>query len=289
MQYWPSATSCVEFICDACSDPRDPPPPNLCLSLCHALNRPPGFNNPPNYAASPCTLLQCNVSRCARISTINKQVAAQFSQLQVSVQFICDASSQPNDPLSHPLSTTSGWKLMKENWTKPSQMRRMQQGTFNLSESSPLALEVLVSVIWISVINELQNDQFCHHYQLVGAGVSALAPILEMKTFLVLVSFASLASDLWHLGGTTCQMGEGPGEARKALYQVSSLPVVPKTLVNLIFRKAIDNFIEAPIEEIIKKLEKSGVVDKVGLTWKEINIFLIPQKLSYLSSNLCFR
>ena len=30
------------------------------------------------------------------------------------------------------------------------------------------------------------------------------------------------------------------------------------------FRKAIDNFIEAPIEEIIKKLEKSGVVDKVG-------------------------
>ena len=81
-------------------------------------------------------------------------------------------------------------------------------------------------------------------------------------------------------------MGEGPGQGRKVFCQVSSLPL---DLDKVDLRKAIDNFIEAPIEEIIKKLGKSGVVDKVGLTWKEINIFFIPQKLYYLSSNLCFR
>ena len=43
---------------------------------------------------------------------------------------------------------------------------------------------------------------------------------------------------------------------------MSSLP--PQDLGELDLRKAIDNFIEAPLEEIINKLESTGVVDKVG-------------------------
>ena len=44
------------------------------------------------------------------------------------------------------------------------------------------------------------------------------------------------------------------------------------------FRKAIDNFIEAPIEEIIKKLEKSGVVDKVGYMDRDIKVIAASDK-----------
>ena len=43
---------------------------------------------------------------------------------------------------------------------------------------------------------------------------------------------------------------------------MSSLP--PQDLGELDLRKAIDNFIEAPLEEIIQKFEGSGVIDKVG-------------------------
>ena len=51
-----------------------------------------------------------------------------------------------------------------------------------------------------------------------------------------------------------------------------------QTLENLVFRKAIDNFIEAPIEEIIKKLEKSGVVDKVGYMDRDIKVICASDK-----------
>ena len=50
---------------------------------------------------------------------------------------------------------------------------------------------------------------------------------------------------------------------------MSSLPV-DLVVGKLDLRKAIDNFIEAPLEEIIKKLEESGVVKKVGVRWLEI-------------------
>ena len=59
-------------------------------------------------------------------------------------------------------------------------------------------------------------------------------------------------------------MGEGSGQGRKAFCQVSSFHLDLNRKHDL--RKALDNFIEAPLEEIIKKLEGSGVIDKVGLT-----------------------
>ena len=43
-------------------------------------------------------------------------------------------------------------------------------------------------------------------------------------------------------------------------------------LDKLDLRKAIDNFIEAPIEEIIKKLEGTGVVDKVGYMVRDMEV-----------------
>ena len=70
-------------------------------------------------------------------------------------------------------------------------------------------------------------------------------------------------------------MGEGPGQGRKVFCQVSSLPL---DLDKVDLRKAIDNFIEAPIEEIIKKLEKSGVVDKVGYMDRDIEVICASDK-----------
>ena len=43
-------------------------------------------------------------------------------------------------------------------------------------------------------------------------------------------------------------------------------------LGNLDLRKAIDNFIEAPIKEIIEKLEGTGVVDKVGFMVGDVKV-----------------
>ena len=64
-------------------------------------------------------------------------------------------------------------------------------------------------------------------------------------------------------------MGKSSGQGRKAFCQVSRL-LLDQVVGKLDLRKAIDNFIEAPLEEIIKKLEDSGVVKKVGFTWIEI-------------------
>ena len=64
-------------------------------------------------------------------------------------------------------------------------------------------------------------------------------------------------------------MGDGSGQGRETFCQVSSLPL---DLGNLDLRKAIDNFIEAPIEDIIKGFEDSGVLDKVGFMFGDVKV-----------------